>query len=128
VTSRHGRRSRIVFELLLIALGIAVGILAYVVGRTDEDAGAEAAPPRAELMIHGTGDVSLDPGYIPAFGSNGYDWAKRIFYGLGNFVWPSFSAEGSATAVAEVVVRPDGTLRGRLLLATIVSDGHPVLD
>ena len=54
--------------------------------------------------------------------------SKPIFYGLGNFVWPSFSAEGSATAVAEVVVRPDGTLRGRLLLATIVSDGHPVLD
>ena len=53
---------------------------------------------------------------------------KPIFYGLGNFVWPSFSAEGSATAVAEVVVRPDGTLSGRLLLATIVSDGHPVLD
>jgi hypothetical protein len=126
VTSRHGRRSRIVFGLLLIALGIVVGILAYVVGRADDD--AEAALPRAELVIHGTGDVSLDPGYIPAFGSNGYDWGKPIFYGLGNFVWPSFSAEGSATAVAEVVVRPDGTLRGRLLLATIVSDGHPVLD
>ena len=328
MTSRHSPRSRIQFGLLLIALGIAVGILAYLVGRADDDAGAEAALPRANLVIHGTGDVSLDPGYIPAFGSNGYDWAwsglgglfrgddltiinhecpsteivapldkrfvfrcdpdaldearragvdvaslannhgfgqgpqalldsirnleradivpigagasqeeadapayidvkgwtiglvaigevvdqdsqvaigdeigtsvghdfpraleaireaeanadlvivvihwgieqdtqprsyqvdeahrmidagadvilghhahrlqpmdtyrgKPIFYGLGNFVWPSFSAEGSATAVAEVVVRPDGTLRGRLLLATIVSDGHPVLD
>ncbi len=53
---------------------------------------------------------------------------KPIFYGLGNFVWPRLSAEGSATAVAEVVVRPDGTLVGRLLPATIVSDGHPVLD
>lgn len=30
--------------------------------------------------------------------------------------------------MAEVVVRSDGTLCGRLLLATIVSDGHPVLD
>jgi len=328
MTSRHSRRSRIQFGLLLIALGIAVGILAYIVGRADDDAGAEAALPRANLVIHGTGDVSLDPSHIPAFGSNGYDWAwsglgglfrdddltiinhecpsteivapldkrfvfrcdpdaldearragvdvaslannhafdqgpqalldtirnleradivpigagasqeeadapayidvkgwtiglvaigevvdpdsqvaigdeigtsvghdfpraleaireaeasadlvivvihwgieldtqprsyqvdearrmidagadvifghhahrlqpmdiyrgKPIFYGLGNFVWPSFSAEGSATAVAEVVVRPDGTLRGRLLLATIVSDGHPVLD
>jgi len=53
---------------------------------------------------------------------------KPIFYGLGNFVRPSFSPEGSATAVAEVVVLPDGTLRGRLLPARIVSDGHPVLD
>jgi poly-gamma-glutamate synthesis protein (capsule biosynthesis protein) len=52
---------------------------------------------------------------------------RPIFYGLGNFVWPSFSVEGSTTAVAEAVVRPDGTIRGRLLPAYIVSDGHPVL-
>lgn len=53
---------------------------------------------------------------------------RPIFYGLGNFVWPSFSAEGSMTAVARVLVRPNGNLVGRLLPATIVSDGHPVLN
>jgi poly-gamma-glutamate synthesis protein (capsule biosynthesis protein) len=53
---------------------------------------------------------------------------RPIFYGLGNFVWPSFSSEGSTTAVARVLVRPNGTLVGRLLPATIVSDGHPVLN
>ena len=53
---------------------------------------------------------------------------KPIFYGLGNFVWRRFSAEGSTTTVAEVVVRPDGSITGRLLPATIISDGHPVLD
>ena len=53
---------------------------------------------------------------------------RPIFYGLGNFVWPSFSAEGSTTAVARVLVRPNGNIVGRLLPATIVSDGHPVLD
>ena len=37
---------------------------------------------------------------------------RPIFYGLGNFVWPSFSVEGSTTAVAGVVVRPNGTIRG----------------
>ena len=52
---------------------------------------------------------------------------KPIFYGLGNFVWPSLSVAGSTTAVAEAVVRPNGTIEGRLLPATIVSDGHPVL-
>jgi len=52
---------------------------------------------------------------------------KPIFYGLGNFVWPSLSVAGSTTAVAEAVVRPDGTIKGRLLPAYIVSDGHPVL-
>jgi hypothetical protein len=53
---------------------------------------------------------------------------RPIFYGLGNFVWPSFSAEGSTTAVARVLVRPNGDIEGRLLPATIVSDGHPVLN
>lgn len=52
---------------------------------------------------------------------------RPIFYGLGNFVWPRFSSEGATTAVAEVVVRPDGKIVGRLLAAEIVSDGHPIL-
>lgn len=52
---------------------------------------------------------------------------QPIFYGLGNFVWPRLSAAGATTAVARVVVRPDGTTRGRLLPATIVSSGHPGL-
>jgi poly-gamma-glutamate synthesis protein (capsule biosynthesis protein) len=52
---------------------------------------------------------------------------RPIFWGLGNFVWPAFSYEGSTTAVAEVTVTPKGWIRGRLLPARIVSDGHPVL-
>jgi Bacterial capsule synthesis protein PGA_cap len=351
VTSRRGRRSRIPFGLLLIALGVVVGVVAYLVGsagkgetapptapeaRVTPDAkaaGGDASPsptpePKGKLLIHGTGDVSLDPSYIPAFQTNGYGWAwsgldglfdrddltiinhecpstdvvarldktfvfrcdpealdearragvdvaslannhgfdqgpqglldsirnieragivpvgagtsqekadapayievkgwrvavvgvgevtdpdsqvavgdeigtsvghdfpralaairgaeadadlvivvihwgleldirprayqvdeahrmidagadvifgshahrlqpmdtyhdKPIFYGLGNFVWPRFSSEGSATAVAQVVVRPDGEIVGRMLPATIVSDGHPVLN
>ena len=52
---------------------------------------------------------------------------KPIFYGLGNFVWPSFSVAGSTTAVAQAIVRPNGTITGRLLPAYIASNGHPVL-
>ncbi len=52
---------------------------------------------------------------------------RPIFYGLGNFVWPNFSVAGSTTAVAEVVVLPNGEIRGRLLPAFIESPGHPVL-
>jgi poly-gamma-glutamate synthesis protein (capsule biosynthesis protein) len=52
---------------------------------------------------------------------------RPIFYGLGNFVWPNFSVAGSTTAVAEVVVFPNGRVRGRLLPAFIESPGHPVL-
>jgi poly-gamma-glutamate synthesis protein (capsule biosynthesis protein) len=52
---------------------------------------------------------------------------KPIFWSLGNFVWPNFSAEGSTTAVAEVIVRPNGTIRARALPALIEASGHPVL-
>jgi poly-gamma-glutamate synthesis protein (capsule biosynthesis protein) len=53
---------------------------------------------------------------------------RPVFYGLGNFVWPNFSVEGSTTAVAEVTVTADGRIRGRLLPAFITSPGHPVLQ
>ncbi|HEX6332303.1 MAG TPA: CapA family protein [Actinomycetota bacterium] len=52
---------------------------------------------------------------------------RPIFYGLGNFVWPNFSVEGSTTAVAEVRVSADGRVRGRLLPAFITAPGHPEL-
>jgi poly-gamma-glutamate synthesis protein (capsule biosynthesis protein) len=53
---------------------------------------------------------------------------RPIFWGLGNFVWPAFSVEGSTTAVAEVTVGPKGRFHGRLLPTRIVSDGNPVLS
>jgi len=52
---------------------------------------------------------------------------KPIFWSLGNFVWPNFSVAGSTTGVARVVVRPDGSLRARLLPAYIEAMGHPVM-
>jgi poly-gamma-glutamate synthesis protein (capsule biosynthesis protein) len=52
---------------------------------------------------------------------------RPIFYSLGNFVWPRLTPTTWTTAVAEVVVTPDGVIRGRLLPVEIVSDGHPVL-
>jgi len=52
---------------------------------------------------------------------------KPIFYGLGNFVWPHMSVEGSTTGVAEAIVHPNGRITAKLLPAYIVSDGHPVL-
>ncbi|MDY7105471.1 MAG: CapA family protein [Actinomycetota bacterium] len=51
-----------------------------------------------------------------------------VAWGLGNFVWPRFSAAGSDTAVARIEVAPDGAVTACLLDATIVSHGHPTLD
>ncbi len=51
-----------------------------------------------------------------------------VAWSLGNFVWPRLSEAGADTAVARVVVEPDGTISACLIDVTIVSDGHPVLD
>ena len=37
---------------------------------------------KGTLVIHGTGDVSLDPSQIPAFRTHGYDWAWSGMDGL----------------------------------------------
>ncbi len=52
---------------------------------------------------------------------------RPVAWSLGNFVWPRLSVEGSHTAIARVVVEPDGTLDACLIPVEIVSDGHPVL-
>ncbi|MEX0990714.1 MAG: CapA family protein [Actinomycetota bacterium] len=52
---------------------------------------------------------------------------KPIFWSLGNFVWPNHGGEGSVTGVAEVTVSKGGDEKARLLPATIVDHGHPVL-
>jgi poly-gamma-glutamate capsule biosynthesis protein CapA/YwtB (metallophosphatase superfamily) len=52
---------------------------------------------------------------------------RPIFYSLGNFVWPRISKAAAATAVAEVTVAPDGTIRARMIPVEIVSNGHPVV-
>ena len=40
------------------------------------------AAPKGWLVIHGTGDVNLDPSYIPSLASNGYEWAWSGLDGL----------------------------------------------
>ncbi len=54
---------------------------------------------------------------------------RPIFWGLGNFVWPRLSAASADTAVAEVVISPEGEIvEACLIPATIVRSGHPTLD
>jgi hypothetical protein len=48
---------------------------------------------------------------------------RPIFFGLGNFVWPS----GGATAVGEAVITPDGRVSACLLPASI-RGGRPALN
>ena len=52
---------------------------------------------------------------------------RPIFYSLGNFVWPRISETAAATAVAEVIVEPDGSIQARTIPVEITSNGHPVV-
>ncbi len=50
-----------------------------------------------------------------------------VFWGLGNFVWPHNSVASATTAVARVVVEPDGSLGACMIPAFIATHGQPVL-
>ena len=50
-----------------------------------------------------------------------------VFWSLGNFVWPQNSIPSATTAVARVVVHPDGTIEACLIPAFIETHGRPVL-
>jgi len=88
--------------------------------------------PRADQVA--LGHRFVDAGADAIFGHHAHRLqpmstyrGRPIFWGLGNFVWPSLSVAGSTTAVAEVTVSRHGELHGRLLPAYIQSSGHPVL-
>ncbi len=92
----------------------------------------QSGPPsddvaRAEAMIDAGADMIF--GHHP-HRLNSMDWyrGRPIAWSLGNFVWPRLSAAGSDTAVAQVIVEVDGSVRACLLDVTIVSNGHPELD
>jgi poly-gamma-glutamate synthesis protein (capsule biosynthesis protein) len=50
---------------------------------------------------------------------------KPVFWGLGNFVWPHNSEASATTAVARVVVNPDGTMEACMIDAYIRTHGRP---
>lgn len=52
---------------------------------------------------------------------------RPIFWGMGNFVWARLDSDRNTTAVAEIVVEADGSIKGRLIPAFIAGHGHPVL-
>jgi poly-gamma-glutamate synthesis protein (capsule biosynthesis protein) len=65
---------------LLWAAGVSLALILPPCGVTST--AAPYAQEKGTLVIHGTGDVSLDPSQIPPFRTNGYGWA---WSGLGGF-------------------------------------------
>jgi poly-gamma-glutamate capsule biosynthesis protein CapA/YwtB (metallophosphatase superfamily) len=99
--NRVGRRlpsakSATALVLALALIGVTIAMAIRAAGRDTSDHGALGSPSngtatpspsgptmvRHRLLIHGTGDVSLDPSYIPAFRSRGYEWAWSGLSGL----------------------------------------------
>ncbi len=50
-----------------------------------------------------------------------------VFWSLGDFVWPVLEWRSEESAIAEIIVEPDGTVSARMIPAYIVSHGHPEL-
>ncbi len=80
-------------------------------------------------------EAMIDAGADAIFGHHshrlnpiGWYRGRPIAWGLGNFVWPRLSTPSATTAVAEVVVRPDGRFDACLIPAFIADHGHPVID
>jgi hypothetical protein len=111
MTPRHRRSARVPFSVVVAALVALVAFAAITRGFPSRPAaedgpggptppaasgstGADRAtgsppasstptsPARGTLVIHGTGDVSLDPAYLPVFRSKGYGWAWSGLGGL----------------------------------------------
>ncbi|HSJ28022.1 MAG TPA: CapA family protein [Acidimicrobiia bacterium] len=82
---------------------------------------------RAEAMVAAGADVIF--GHHPhRLGELEYIDGRPVFWTLGNFVWPRLSDAGATTAVARVVISPDGEIDACLIPAFIETSGQPVLQ
>lgn len=81
---------------------------------------------RAEAMIAAGADMIF--GHHPhRLGDLEFIEGKPVFWTLGNFIWPRLSDAGATTAVARVLIAPDGTIDACLIPAFIETSGQPVL-
>ena len=90
------------------------------------DAGQGAAG-RGTLLIHATGDVSLDPDQITAFRTNGYGWAWSGLDGLFlNDDLTIVNLECPATDIVDPIYREmgEGFIEHEEAVAIRLSHGH----
>jgi poly-gamma-glutamate capsule biosynthesis protein CapA/YwtB (metallophosphatase superfamily) len=81
---------------------------------------------RAEAMIAAGADVIF--GHHPhRLGELEFIDGVPVYWTLGNFVWPRLSDAGATTAVARVVIDPDGGVEACLIPAFIETSGRPEL-
>ena len=86
--------------------------------RPDDIARAEAMVAAGADIIFGHHQHRLSP--------MGWVDGRPVAWGLGNFIWPRISVPSATTAIARVIVHPDGRMGACLIPAEIVRSGHPV--
>ena len=79
---------------------------------------------RAEMMVAAGADIIFGH-HQHRLGPLGWVGEAPVAWGLGNFVWPRITASSARTAIAHVVVQPDGSIGACLIPADIVMTGHP---
>ena len=81
---------------------------------------------RAEAMVEAGADIIFGH-HQHRLSPLGWVDEAPVAWGLGNFVWPRLSVASATTAVARVIVHPDGTIGACLIPVEIVRSGHPSL-
>lgn len=81
---------------------------------------------RGEALIHAGADVVIAHHHHRLLPVEYFE-GRPIFWGMGNFVWARRGWEYDRTAVAEIVIEPDGSIRARLVPAHIAAHGRPDL-
>lgn len=79
---------------------------------------------RAEAMVAAGADIIFGH-HQHRLGPLDYIDGKPVFWGLGNFVWPHNSIPSATTAIARVVVNPDGSMEACMIPAFIATHGRP---
>ena len=79
---------------------------------------------RAVAMVAAGADIIFGH-HQHRLGPLGWVDGKPVAWGLGNFVWPRITVPSATTAVARVIVEPDGTIGACLIPVEIVRSGHP---
>ena len=79
---------------------------------------------RAEAMVAAGADIIFGH-HQHRLSPLGWVDGAPVAWGLGNFVWPRISIPSATTAIARVIVHPDGTMGACLIPAEIVRSGHP---
>lgn len=82
---------------------------------------------RAEAMVAAGADIIFGH-HQHRLSPLGWVAGIPVAWGLGNFVWPRLSVASATTAVARVIVEPDGTMGACLIPVEIVRSGHPTFS